>query len=652
MEATLHPLMKSLLPILAALCLAPASPQAAEFQSHPPMRPLPEPSRRPLPAGSVLFVDAKNGDDAHPGTREKPWRTLAASLKNLAPGDTLCLRGGVYWEGVTVTVSGTREKPITIRSHPGELAIIDGGIREFFESPATAWEPVEGGAPGEFRSVNTFKEAGSSGNFGDSMVPLHRYITLADLRSPNEFWKPELGDRADDPGGIYCGPGTRRDEKTGRIHVRLAHTRLPGLGALAYRGETDPRRIPLVVAGREYTVQINRSHLRLEDIVVRGAKRAAIVMENAEDITLDGVTLYGGQMALRTARVNGLRAVDCAFRGHAAPWHSRAHHKYRAGSGYLILADGDAFDFERCEFTDNHDFIAMPGLVNCRIRGSFVDNFNDDGFEPGPKRARGRIEISQNLVTRVLSPFTAHGKKPVPVDAEPGSGLHIFRNVFDLRRGTYKTPPAGDDPGGAFLDERTEILAHDHGSPVHPIYHVYQNTFLMRSGGWRGYYAFTWGGHMRGTTRRVFNNLFVQEEGAIGVNFTALAEGDDLQSDGNLHWSVRSPAPSAAEVFAKFRASPLFAASRAKYPPGWGASDVVADPKFAALGTDGKSPVDLRLAADSPARAAGIAVPAEWPDPLRGGAGKADIGALPFGAAAPGFGIHHRITLSGAPAGK
>ena len=626
-----------------------ASATAAEFQSHAPMRPLPEPSKRALPSYAVRFVDAKNGDDSQSGTSDRPWKTLNASLKKLVPGETLCLRGGVYWEGVVVTVSGIKEKPITIRSYPGELAVIDGGIREFYESPETAWQPVTDGAPGEFRSVKTYTEAGSSGNFGDSMVPLHRYITIEDLRSTNELWRPELGDRAHDPVGIYCGPGTRRDDKTGFIHVRLAHTQLAGLGSNAYRGETDPRKVPLVVAGREYTMQINKSHIRLQDLVIRGAKRAAIVMENAEDITLDGATLYGGQMALRTARVNGLRAVDCAFRGHAAPWHSRAHHKYRAGSGYLVLGDGKDFDFQRCEFTDNHDFIAMLGVENIRIRESYIDNFNDDGFEPGPKRARGRIEISQNLVTRVLSPFTAHGKKPVPVDAEPGSGVYIFRNIFDLRRGIYKTPPQQPDPSGAFLNELTEIIAHDHGSPVHPVYFVYQNTFLMHTGGWRGYYAFTWGSHMRDSTRRIFNNIFVQDDGEIGTNFTALTAEDDLQSDGNLFWSLRGSHSSAAEVFAKFRASPLFTASRQKYPPGWGANDLVADPKFISLAADEKTSIDLRLAPASAARGAGAAVPSEWPDPLRTAKAKADIGALPADAEPPGFGIHRRIKLNGEP---
>ena len=636
---------------LALLLLALNFASAAEFQSHAPMRPLPEASARPLPAANVHFADAKNGDDSQPGTKEKPRKTIAGSLLHLNPGDTLCLRGGTYYEGVNLNVSGTAEQPITIRSHPGELAILDGGLREFFESPATAWEPFAEGAPGEFRSVKTYTEAGSSGNFGDSMIPLHRYMTIADLRSANELWRAEVADRADDPVGIYCGPGTRRDDKTGRIHVRLAHTDLAGLGDFAYRGETDPRKVPLVIAGCEYTVQMNKTaHVRLQDLVVRGAKRAAIVMENAEDITLDGVTLYGGQMALRMARVNGLHVTDSAFRGHAAPWHSRAHHKYRASAGYLILADGDDFDFTRCEFTDNHDFITLHGVENIRISESFVDNFNDDGFEPGPKRASGKILISQNLISRILSPFTAHGKKPVPVTADPGSGVYIFRNVVDLRRGTYKFPPEKPDPSGAFLDHPTEILAHDHGSPVHPIYYVYQNTFIMQGGGWRGYYAFTWGGHMRDTTRRVFNNLFVQNEGEPGANFTALTADDDFQSDGNLFWSLAGTPKAAAEIFGKFRASPLFEASKKQYAPGWGSGDLVVDPKFRSLGDDQKNPKDLRLGPGSPAIAAGVPVPAEWPDPLRATKpGAPDIGALPAGSDVPGFGIHHRIGLDGLP---
>src|SRR5439155_1687081 len=105
----------------------------------------------------------------------------------LQAGETLVLRGGVYYETIRCSLSGTPDKPITIRSHPGERAIIDGGFREFFDSPATAWVPSEGGAPGEFRSARPYRNiTGVSSMFGDSAIGLHTYWLLSDLRAANE----------------------------------------------------------------------------------------------------------------------------------------------------------------------------------------------------------------------------------------------------------------------------------------------------------------------------------------------------------------------------------------------------------------------------------------------------------------------------------
>src|SRR3954463_13132496 len=136
-----------LISILSAILLAPgfnghAAP--ATYASHAPMRPLPTANDRPLAQGHAVYADPK-GDDAQAGTKEKPWKTLAHALKQLQPGDVLYLRGGTYYEALAIRTSGTKEMPITIRSAPGELAIIDAGHREFFESPATAWEPFPEG---------------------------------------------------------------------------------------------------------------------------------------------------------------------------------------------------------------------------------------------------------------------------------------------------------------------------------------------------------------------------------------------------------------------------------------------------------------------------------------------------------------------------
>ena len=54
-----------------------------------------------------------------------------------------------------------------------------GGFREFAEDPANAWEPYPQGAPGEFRSMKTYAFGGGFGNFGDSMVPFHRYLSFS-----------------------------------------------------------------------------------------------------------------------------------------------------------------------------------------------------------------------------------------------------------------------------------------------------------------------------------------------------------------------------------------------------------------------------------------------------------------------------------------
>ena len=41
------------------------------------------------------------------------------------------------------------------------MAVIDGGVRQFFESPAMSWQPLAGGAAGEYVSTQTFPEADS-----------------------------------------------------------------------------------------------------------------------------------------------------------------------------------------------------------------------------------------------------------------------------------------------------------------------------------------------------------------------------------------------------------------------------------------------------------------------------------------------------------
>ena len=101
------------------------------------------------------------------------------------------------------------------------------------------------------------------------MTPLHGYRTISDLRSNNELW---LDDKKDHANSIYCGPGLWFNRDTARVHIRLVHHRLDGLGQKAYRGETDPRKLPLVISlgfGDEVLRVTGVDHVVIRGLVFR-----------------------------------------------------------------------------------------------------------------------------------------------------------------------------------------------------------------------------------------------------------------------------------------------------------------------------------------------------------------------------------------------
>ena len=77
---------------------------------------------------ATLVVDNQNprASDTNAGTRESPFKTINAAAQKLAPGDEVLVRPGLYREAVTLRVSGTQDKPVTLRSEVPHAAIIDG----------------------------------------------------------------------------------------------------------------------------------------------------------------------------------------------------------------------------------------------------------------------------------------------------------------------------------------------------------------------------------------------------------------------------------------------------------------------------------------------------------------------------------------------
>lgn len=665
---------RQLLCVVCGVLLAAGSARAdssATYPSHPPMRPLPVASSRPRDAGPAKFVDPRHGADANDGNEVKPWKTLQHAVAKLQPGDTLYLRAGIYDEHVTATASGTPQRPITIRAYPGELAIIDGGLSEFRDRPAESWEPCPGGVAGEFWSTKTYPDLGGKegdtnvlGNFADSMIPLHGYRFRGDLQSDNPYWN--ITSKVGDNGQVYTGPGLYHDVATGRIHVRLAPTALAALKENNYRGETDPRKLSLIVTGHKGGSALalrGVRHVRLHDLVVRGSREPTLDVFDCHDIELDGLTLYGGSAALRVHDTIGLRMVDTACRGLAAPWTFRGSLKYRAIESKIVAgggwdptgADSTDIEFARCEFTDSVDGVFLGNVRRVSFHHNLLDNVSDDGLfvtaatgydgvTPG-----GDVQVFQNLFSRCLTTFAfgvGHGRQKTIADGkQTGAGVWITRNVFDYRRPVHYHWPSGpDDPLGITSLGR---FAGDHGSPAWEPMWIYHNTVLAGDAPRYDYLTDGWGRAAgKGTQRRVFNNIVCQLHGLPGSTLPAAAS--DFQADGNVLWSVSDGPSFTGDLFKKFRASPEFDRSQEKYPAGWTTHDRFADPKFVAYAGDWQQLVDLRLQSSSPAIDAGVKLDESWPDPLRAvDKGAPDVGAVPLGTTPWRVGVLGRLTAFG-----
>ncbi|MDP7132654.1 MAG: right-handed parallel beta-helix repeat-containing protein, partial [Planctomycetota bacterium] len=631
------------------------------FQSHRPTRPLPAPKKRPMAKGEIWFVDASKGDDGGAGDKKAPWRSIGKALENVQPGGTVCLRGGVYYERVTCKARGTPGKPVIVRSFPGELAIIDGGYREFVEEPSNAWQEVAGGVAGEFQSVNVYpelaavpgekhyvfaggvfaKEVRVLGNFADSMVPLHGYALRSDLQAQSGYWL--VKNKVSKEEGVYCGPGVWFNLETKRVHIRLAHTKLPAMGEHNYVGVTDPRKVPLVIGGADVPLFLDGArHVRIQDLAVRGTRSHTVSLSGCEDIEFDNVEMYGGCPAMYVRTTSGLRMTNCALRGVSAPWSSRSTIKYRGNASYLFVATGETpqnqnFEIAYSEFTDCHDGAAIGSVKGLRFHHNLVDNFNDDGLYLTLWRDRPGedIHIYQNRISRCLSSlaFAQFGKG---IKNEIGPPIYIYRNIFDLREPVHYGHPRDEK----FRYTHPGRVGADHGGPIWDPLYFYHNTIIAQQA--RALSGLN--DHTSGSSRRVFNNIIVQLEGLPPLRFPR--SDQDFQSDGNLYWSTSDGPGFTGDFFARYRASKPFVQSKERYPPGFTANDKFGDPLFLSFEGDWRKPHDTRLKKGSPAIDAGVELSEDWPDSVRSeDRGKPDIGAFPSKAQPLGIGVNGRIRV-------
>ncbi len=656
--------------LLSLLLVAPLGAWAAPA-SHPPLR-VPVLSKAlPKPTGPVHFVDPQRGDDAGAGSREKPWRSINAALPRLKPGDTLLLRGGTYYENVYCAVVGTPEQPITIRSYPGETAVLDGGLPEFQQSPATAWEPGE--AEGEYVSARTYPNIRDVvGLFGDSNVGLQTYWHHAYLVAQKEHRGVEGGGKDAPEPGFYCGPGLFYNKATGRIHARLAHTVFSPTQH-QYRGEQDPRKLPLVIAPfRSTPLHIDQGmHLRFENLVIRGGGWNTVQLSFAVDVEFRYVTLFGGSYCIRAKNSGPVKWEHCGIYGGVPPWGfwtDNALHTYdgkyydpytqppepraarniaRLPTHALLVTEGyeesdifalplnNRWEIAHCNFADGHDGIYLNGR-EMWLHHSRVTDIQDDAIylsNPTPG-TNEEIDISHNFIARCTAAFGAH------LRGGPAGEVRIYQNVMDLRDPYQRRRPAHG------VEEKAATggmlyLPHGRGDVfgMENLFFGY-NTVLLNTPYFAGNLSYR---SEPRTQRAVVNNIFIY--GKLPPLPLRVKPGGLVRFDGNLHWLTPSGDATGAEWLRQITESEASKANVAQWGGTlWEVHSQFADPQFVRYNPAKTEGNDLALRPESPARGAAL----EVETPLRTPAGK-NVGAWQGEAFRFGVGGSEGIDAPGAP---
>jgi len=184
--------------------------------------------RFPGGTGKTCYV-SPGGDDSNAGTRQKPFKTIQHAANLAAPGDTILLMDGEFFESVTIRRSGRPDAYITLKPDPAETAPPmhisdqDGGIghtgftRTFRARPRIiGWVDARGPWKGAGSNVSVLEEKRTVGTVTlVGLTPANR-MTPVGARVYHHGSLEEL--RAAEPALV---PGWWQDEKAGKFYLRL-----------------------------------------------------------------------------------------------------------------------------------------------------------------------------------------------------------------------------------------------------------------------------------------------------------------------------------------------------------------------------------------------------------------------------------------------
>jgi hypothetical protein len=98
-------------------------------------------------ASAAEYVVIPSGNDANPGTRKAPFKTIGRGLFELKAGDTLLVAAAAYNETCLLRVKGAEDRPVVVRGVPdkeGNLPLIQAAGQDGLSIQDSTYVTIEG----------------------------------------------------------------------------------------------------------------------------------------------------------------------------------------------------------------------------------------------------------------------------------------------------------------------------------------------------------------------------------------------------------------------------------------------------------------------------------------------------------------------------
>jgi hypothetical protein len=409
-----------------------------------------------LSLNASTYYVAVDGSDSNDGSINNPWKSFEFSITKLSAGDTLYLRGGVYYENsMDLRLKGASSDPIVIQSYANENVEITGGIPDFRDAAANQWILADA-------AINLYKSVQAYGPQDymnawllDDDLHLITYGETSDYDSWNNLTSTNYGP-IQDLNPIYVGPGIML-QPDGHLYIRLENN--PNDLIDRNNNPLDP--IPVDINPNNHNISVFftetlisvsvSEYIIFKNITFSHARNLFDLESQTSSIKFDGCRFDYGRygFVLRIGGAEDYEFHNCEFNNGLPSYvywcdvknrASEVHEAYPEFQSAAMEGEMPGFFIHDNLFRDSFDAIFISGLTrDVRIMNNDFIRLRDDAISLG---LVNNVEIAHNLMWHVGACVSCAFKNEYSAN---NGHVYIHHNIIDFstyqhggREGNYR----------------------------------------------------------------------------------------------------------------------------------------------------------------------------------------------------------------------